>query len=102
MGLLAVALCCLVIGCGPHRTTDTDVKVVKSNLQQFHAAGMQFLLESGKLEARHGDIVGESKYIISIKPVNGEDYSGLVLKGDTTSLSVKAADGREIVWIMPR
>ncbi len=102
IGLLAACLCSLIIGCGPHRTTDADVKVIKSNLGDFWLGGAQFMLENGKPEARYSDIVGPGKPIITIKPVNGEDYTGLIVKFDAPSLSVKAADGREITYVIPR
>lgn len=102
IGLLALFLCFIVIGCGPHRTTDAAVTAIKSNLGQFWMAGAQFMLETGKPEARYGDLVGPDKYIKVLNIVNGEDYTGIIVKADATSLSVKAADGREITYIIPR
>jgi len=71
-------------------------KTIQNNLRQYRAAGQQFMLETGKSTATYQDLVGENKYIKSLKPVAGEDYTKLVLKTGKETLSVRKADGKVI------
>lgn len=71
-------------------------KAIVNNLRQLDAAAQQFFLENGTNRATYADLVGPDKYISQLPPVAGEDYTGIVITGSTTSLSVTTADGRTV------
>mgnify|MGYP001302937517 CR=1 FL=1 len=93
---------CILAACGAKRTSDADIKAIHSNLRQYHAAATMVFLETGKDKVTYADVVGSDKYIRSIAPVNGENYTDLVVKPDSRSLSVTTADGRQVVWLIPQ
>jgi hypothetical protein len=73
-------------------------KAITNNLRQIAAAGQQYILDSGDPIAEMSDLVGEGKYIPHITPVNGEDYSMLVVTFESHELSVTDRDGQEISY----
>lgn len=83
-------------GCGG--TSDADVRRIEGNLRQYDSAARQYLLETGRPTAGYSDLVGEGKYLLSLRPVRGEDYASLAVSADTASLRVTTSDGREVVW----
>lgn len=85
------------VGCS-RATSDEDARRIENNLRQLWEAGLQHMLETGKTEARYEDLVGPQKYLKETRPVNGEDYQQLVINLRQDSLSVRARDGREIIW----
>lgn len=98
--LLILAMLCgsfLLQSC-ERRTSDEDAKRIEANLSYYHAAALQFLLESGKPEARYQDLVGEGKLLKAVPPIRGEDYQSLIITANTSSLTVKTKDGREVTW----
>lgn len=52
-------------------------KRVLNNLRQLAAAADQFYLENGKNRATFDDLVGPTKYVKAVNPVDGEDYTAL-------------------------
>lgn len=54
-------------------------KAMLNNLRQIAAARAQFQLENGRPPASMDDLVGETKYIRRLNPVDGESYAGLSL-----------------------
>jgi hypothetical protein len=52
-------------------------KQVLNNLRQLAAAADQFYLENGVSRASYDDLVGMTKYVKRVNPVDGEDYRGI-------------------------
>lgn len=52
-------------------------RALLNNLRQLAAAADQFYLENGKTKATLDDLVGETKYVRRLVPVDGEDYRQL-------------------------
>jgi len=52
-------------------------KRVMNNLRQLAAAADQFYLENGVSRASYDQLVGPTKYVKEINPVDGEDYRGI-------------------------
>lgn len=70
-------------------------KAIMNNLRQLGAASQQYFLETGKAVATYDDLVGtgRNKYIRSLDPVAGEDYTGLVFRQEDRVISVTTAAG---------
>jgi hypothetical protein len=52
-------------------------KAILNNLRQLAAAADQFFLEKGKNQTTYDELVGPTKYVKKIDPVDGEDYRGI-------------------------
>ena len=53
-------------------------KAMLNNLRQLAAAADQFYLENGKMQATFDELVGPTKYVKQVNPVEGEDYRAIV------------------------
>ena len=71
-------------------------KAIINNLRQLEAGGMQYMLEEGKNQATYDDIVGPNKYVRSLKPVSGEDYTQLIIHAEGGELSVTMKNGEVV------
>ncbi len=71
-------------------------KPITNNLRKYASAAQQYMLDEGKRKAGYHDIVGQGKHIRSISPVNGENYKDIIVKTNTTRLSVTTKDGYDI------
>lgn len=56
------------------------VRLVSRNLRQIVAASEQYFLENGAFKTTFSKIHGENSYIKKMEIIDGEDYSGLILK----------------------
>ncbi|MEO7797463.1 MAG: sigma-70 family RNA polymerase sigma factor [Opitutaceae bacterium] len=65
---------------------------ILNNLFQIAGAREEFRKEYGRLPVSLDDMVGEKKYIRRVRPVDGEDYSGLQF-ADGQKLAVTTRDG---------
>jgi len=72
------------------RTTSQE-KAILNNLRQFAAGGQQYMLEEGALQATYDDVVPE--YVRELKPVDGEEYTELIVEADGGVLGVTTASG---------
>lgn len=70
---------------------------ILGNLRRIAAALNQFQLENGRPPASIHELVGETKLIKRLDPVDGEDYSALLL-GPGQTLAVTASDGTTITY----
>ena len=50
---------------------------VLNNLRQLAAAADQYYLENGVSRASYDDLVGATKYVRELKPVDGEEYRAI-------------------------
>ncbi|MET0263217.1 MAG: DUF4190 domain-containing protein [Rariglobus sp.] len=73
-------------------------KTVINNLRQLDSAAEQFMLENGTKQASYSDLVGPDRYIPSLNPIVGEDYSDLVIRQNDRSISVTTSQGRVITY----
>lgn len=66
---------------------------VTNNLRQIANAADQYMLQEGVTSASYSQIVGTStdKYIKSIAPVAGEDYTGITVSQDDTAITVSSS-----------
>lgn len=78
--------------------TASQEKAIINNLRQLDAAAQQYMLETGTGEARYEQLVGpgRDKYIRSLKPVAGEDYTGLVIRTNDQEIRVTTSAGKVI------
>lgn len=73
-------------------------KTIENNLRQIASAGQQRLPETGEEDATYDELV-EDGYFEDLLPVQGEDYSELVVTPETTTLSVVTDDGTTITYL---
>ena len=55
-------------------------KKVMNNLRQLAAAANQYFLENEVTKATYDNLVGPTKYVKEINPVDGEDYRGILFE----------------------
>ena len=72
-------------------------KATLNNLRQIAAARDQFILEHGRPPTSVDELVGETKYIRRLIPVDGENYSGLSML-PTQPLVVVTASGTTVTY----
>lgn len=72
-------------------------RAVLNNLRQLAAAADQFYLENGKTSATYDDLVGATKYVKVLNPVDGENYRSIQFSQGTT-LVVTTASGYAISY----
>lgn len=73
-------------------------KAIINNLRQISAAADQHMLETGEAEARYGQLVGPGpdKYVRALSPVDGEDYTGLVIHSTDREIQVTTRSGKVV------
>ncbi|TSJ79184.1 hypothetical protein [Rariglobus hedericola] len=71
-------------------------KAIINNLRQLDAAAQQHMLETGVSAARYGQLVGSDKYIRSLTPVDGEDYTKLIIRSTDKEIVVVTKSGRAV------
>ena len=52
-------------------------RAILNNLRQLAAAADQYYLENGKNTTNYDELVGETKYVKSLTPLNGESYRAI-------------------------
>lgn len=66
-------------------------KAITNNLRQLDSACAQFFLEKNTSHATLGDLIGDTKYIRALRPVDGEDYATLNLsQGEPWTITGKS------------
>ncbi|HEY8991967.1 MAG TPA: hypothetical protein VIM46_08320 [Luteolibacter sp.] len=78
--------------------TVSQEKAIINNLRQLDAAAQQFMLETGTPTATYAQLVGPDKYIRTLTPVDGEDYTKLVIREADTQLVVTTKSGKVVRW----
>jgi competence protein ComGC len=75
-------------------------KAITNNLRIIASAAQTYMLDKGVTSASYQDIVGPGadKYIRAITPVMGEDYTGIVVRQNSTQISVTTPDGQVITF----
>lgn len=61
LSALVCAAAFLLAAC-TRSTSDKQAQAIENNLRQYYLAGQQYLLETGKSEARYADLA-EGKYV---------------------------------------
>jgi len=61
---------------GPKISPEVE-RAILNNLRQLAAAADQFYLENGKTSTSYDELVGPTKYVKAINPVDGENYRAL-------------------------
>jgi type IV pilus assembly protein PilA len=77
--------------------TASQQKAILNNLRQLTAARDQFQLENGRPPASMDELVGETKYIRRLNPVDGESYAGLSLFAGSP-LTVTTLNGVSVTY----
>lgn len=72
-------------------------RAVLNNLRQLAAAADQFYLENGKTSATYDDLVGATKYVKVVNPLDGENYRSIQF-AQGRPLSVTTASGYSISY----
>ena len=80
--------------------TQEEIKAITKNLRQLANAAQSFMMEKDQTSANYNDLVGygTDKYIRSIDPVVGEDYTGIELKAGDSQMTISAPDGSIIIY----
>jgi hypothetical protein len=73
-------------------------KSIVNNLRMLASAADQYYLENGVKEATLDQLVGPNAYIKNLKPVDGEDYSELVISLDTKEWVITSASGIKVSY----
>jgi hypothetical protein len=81
----------------PTRTREEIQKAVLNNLRQISAAADQYYLEHGGNTVPLAELVGPTKYIKQLNPVDGESYAGMQLKSGVP-VSVTTAQGISVSY----
>ncbi len=71
-------------------------KAIMNNLRQFSEGADQYMLENGTTSATYAQIIGPDKYVHSLTPVNGEDYTRLVVRQRDVEVRVTTKDGKVV------
>jgi len=66
-------------------------KTIQNNLRIIASAAQQYMLEAGQTRATYDDIVGPGLYVASVRQVNSEVYTGIVIEGGTNSVKATTA-----------
>jgi len=74
-----------------------EQRLIMNTLKQVDAARAQAILENGKALPSIHELVGIDRYIKTIQPVGGEDYSGLSMEAGKP-LTVTTADGMTVTY----
>jgi hypothetical protein len=77
---------------GGTEPTEEKKRAILNNLRQLAAAADQFYLENGKMQATFDELVGTTKYVKQVNPVEGEDYRAIVF-AQGKPLTVTTAGG---------
>jgi len=72
-------------------------KAITNNLRMIAAAGQQYILEEGAETVSYNQLVGE--YFMEIQPVNGEDYTQLVISEEGGTIEVTTANGETVSFM---
>lgn len=67
-------------------------KAILNNLRQLSAAADQYYLENGTYHATLADLVGPTRYVRALNPVDGEDYSRMEFS-QGKELTITTANG---------
>ena len=62
---------------GDAKASPVVERAILNNLRQLAAAADQFYLENGKTMTTYDDLVGPTKYVKALTPVDGENYRAL-------------------------
>jgi hypothetical protein len=77
--------------------TPEQERLIKNNLHLLESTANQYYLDTGKDRATYDDLVGPTKYIISLKRVAGEDYT--VIRFEVgRPLVVTTASGEKVAY----
>jgi LysM repeat protein len=76
--------------------TTAATSAVRANLRTLAAAARQYQLERGPGPVTYADLVGPGKSITELKPVAGENYTGISFAPNTATVSVAMADGSTV------
>lgn len=82
----------------PTKSKEEITKAVLNNLRQIAAAADQYYLEFGKTSVTLAELVGPTKYIRQLKPVDGETYDGLQLKQGSGPLTISTVQGVSVSY----
>jgi len=78
--------------------TPTEItKAVLNNLRQISGAADQYFLETGKTSVTLAELVGPTKYIKQLIPVDGESHGGLQLRSGIP-MAVTTAHGVNVSY----
>ena len=72
--------------------------MVRTNLVQIWNAAEQQILETNVEVVTYQELVASGRYFQELKPVAGEDYSGLAIHRGDQSISVTTRSGRTIEY----
>jgi len=76
--------------------TASQEKAIINNLRQLDAAAQQRMLETGTTVATYAQLVGPDKYIRTLTPVDGEDYTHMVIRSSDSQLVVTTKSGKVV------
>jgi hypothetical protein len=83
-------------GAGVKHTPEIE-RAILNNLRQLAAAADQFYLENGKNSTSYEELVGPTKYVKSISPLNGENYRAIQFAQGKV-ITVTTASGHSVSY----
>jgi hypothetical protein len=72
-------------------------RAILNNLRQLAAAADQYYLENGKATTNYDELVGLTKYVKSITPLNGENYRAIQF-AQGKKMTVTTAGGHSVSY----
>lgn len=81
----------------PGKSRGEQQQVILNNLRQIAAARDQFILEEKRAPISVGEIVGYTRYVKRLLPIDGEDYRGLSMDS-TQPMTVTTAGGITVTY----
>ncbi|HEX2853129.1 MAG TPA: hypothetical protein VHO24_07820 [Opitutaceae bacterium] len=82
----------------PAKSKEEITRGVLNNLRQISAAADQYFLETGKTSVTLTELVGPTKYIRRLVPLDGESYDGLQLKQGAGPLTISTVQGVSVSY----
>jgi len=76
--------------------TASQEKAIINNLRQLDAAAQHRMLETGTTVATYAQLVVPDKYIRTLTPVDGEDYTHMVIRSSDSQLVVTTKSGKVV------
>ena len=82
---------------------DSQRKAIANNLRQILFIAKDYMKEHELDQVSYSHLVSEKTDVVRSRPTSaGEDYSSLIIKPETESLTITLKDGKSVTYPSPR